>query len=253
MYDDEKLESNKLKVNLPDYEETLEDAEESQLKIKDKMIQHDYAKSKPLYESFVPQTEILVEQTYFSSPSTSNVSSKSSSMKSDLPPKKMPNESDIMKNEMLIIEKEKTLKDSKDIQATILQRIQILENDFKRAKAQYINLDLKMQDQKEKNACDVSWKSHMAKLNGENVSLNIQIEFLVQENNRIKLEFQKLFNSIKMTWVQHQQEVNELIENVNQNTYAYGDVCAKNQDLLMIISELKAKLKLAEKGKNMNI
>ncbi|GJR01053.1 hypothetical protein Tco_0524037 [Tanacetum coccineum] len=92
----------------------------------------------------------------------------------------------------------------------------------------------------------------MAKLNGENVSLHIQIDSLVQEHEKIKLEYQKLFNSIKMTRVQHQQEVNELIENVNQNTYAYGDVRAKNQDLLMTISELKATLKIAEKGKNVN-
>ncbi|GKC26209.1 hypothetical protein Tco_1033503 [Tanacetum coccineum] len=55
-----------------------------------------------------------------------------------------------------------------------------------------------------------------------------------------------------MTQVQHQQEVNELIENVNKKTYAYGDVCAKNQDLLMTIFELKDKLKTAKKGKNMN-
>ncbi|GKC48514.1 hypothetical protein Tco_1071259, partial [Tanacetum coccineum] len=56
-----------------------------------------------------------------------------------------------------------------------------------------------------------------------------------------------------MTRVQHQQEVNELIKNVNQKTYAYGDVRVKNQDLLMTISELKAKIKLVEKGKYVNI
>nr|GEU31953.1 hypothetical protein [Tanacetum cinerariifolium] len=92
----------------------------------------------------------------------------------------------------------------------------------------------------------------MAKLNGENVSFHIQIESLVQEREKIKLEYQKLFNSIKTTRVQHQQEVNELIENINQKTYAYGDVLAKNQDLLMTSFELKAKLKIAEKRKNVN-
>ncbi|GKC57737.1 hypothetical protein Tco_1085335 [Tanacetum coccineum] len=97
MYDGEKLESTRLKVDLPDYEETLEDAEKSRLKMKDKMIPLDYAKLNALYESFVPQTKILVEQTYFSSPSTSNVSSESSSEKSDLPSKKMPNESKLLK------------------------------------------------------------------------------------------------------------------------------------------------------------
>ncbi|GJT29349.1 retrovirus-related pol polyprotein from transposon TNT 1-94 [Tanacetum coccineum] len=46
--------STKLKVHLPDYEETLEDEEESRLKMKDKMIQLDYAKLNALYESFIP-------------------------------------------------------------------------------------------------------------------------------------------------------------------------------------------------------
>nr|GEU97881.1 hypothetical protein [Tanacetum cinerariifolium] len=80
MYDGEKLRSTKLKVYLPDYEETLEDAEKSRLKMKDKMIQLDFVKLNALYESFVHQTEILVEQNYFSSPSTSNVFSKLSKM-----------------------------------------------------------------------------------------------------------------------------------------------------------------------------
>ncbi|GJT67098.1 hypothetical protein Tco_1018578 [Tanacetum coccineum] len=63
----------------------------------------------------------------------------------------------------------------------------------------------------------------------------------------IKLEYQQLFDSIKKTWTQSQKEINELIENVNQKTYAYGDVRAKNQDLLITISELKAKLKMQKK------
>ncbi|GKA64645.1 hypothetical protein Tco_0764352 [Tanacetum coccineum] len=50
--------------------------------MKDKMIPLDYSKLNALYESFIPQTEIPIEQTYFSSP-TSNVSSESSSEKSD--------------------------------------------------------------------------------------------------------------------------------------------------------------------------
>ncbi|GJV32471.1 integrase, catalytic region, zinc finger, CCHC-type containing protein [Tanacetum coccineum] len=153
---------------------------------------------------------------------------------------------------MLILEKEKISNDSKDIQANLLKRIKILKNNFKRSQAQSIDFELKLQHQKEKNACDISWKSKMAKLNGENVSLNIQIESLVQEREKNKLEYQKLFNSIKMTRGQHQQEVNELIENVNQKTYAYGDVRAKNKDLLMTISKLKAKLKIAKKEKNVN-
>ncbi|GKB35225.1 hypothetical protein Tco_0880167 [Tanacetum coccineum] len=99
--------------------------------------------------------EIPVEQTYFSSPSTSNVSSVSSSEKSYLPSKKMPNESKLLKL--------------------------------------FVNLD--------------------------------------NELNQLGI----LINNI----IQREKE---------RTTYAYGDVRAKNQDLLMTIFELKAKLKLAEKG-----
>ncbi|GKA13697.1 hypothetical protein Tco_0693343 [Tanacetum coccineum] len=73
-------------------------------------------------------------------------------------------------------------------------------------------------------ACDNSCKSKLAKLSDENVLLKTQVESVVQERENIKLKYQTLFNSIRATWVQHQREVNELIENVNQKTYAYGYV-----------------------------
>ncbi|GJX45829.1 hypothetical protein Tco_0262505 [Tanacetum coccineum] len=87
----------------------------------------------------------------------------------------------------------------------------------------------------------------MEKLENENVSLAFQVQYLVKERENIKLEYQKLFDSIKKTRIQTQGEINELIGNVNQKTHAYGDVLAKNQDLLITISELKSKLKNAEK------
>ncbi|GKD93828.1 retrovirus-related pol polyprotein from transposon TNT 1-94, partial [Tanacetum coccineum] len=68
----------------------------------------------------------------------------------------------------------------------------------------------------------------------------------------IKLEYQSLSNSIKATRTQHQQEVNELIKSISQKTYAYGDVRSENQDILMIIFELKDKLKTFEKENGMN-
>ncbi|GJY60215.1 retrovirus-related pol polyprotein from transposon TNT 1-94 [Tanacetum coccineum] len=88
-------------------------------------------------------------------------------------------------------------------------------------------------------AYDVPWKSKMSTLYFENVLLKGQVQSVVQERKNIKLEFQKLFNSIKITRAQHQKEVDELIQCVTQKTYAYGDVRAKNQDLLMTISKLK--------------
>ncbi|GJZ07423.1 integrase, catalytic region, zinc finger, CCHC-type containing protein [Tanacetum coccineum] len=72
----------------------------------------------------------------------------------------------------------------------------------------------------------------MEKLDNENVSLEFQLQSLIREHENIKLEYQKLFYSIKKTRTQSQKEINELIENVNQKTYAYGDVI---QILLWIV------------------
>ncbi|GJV43214.1 hypothetical protein Tco_1427750 [Tanacetum coccineum] len=74
----------------------------------------------------------------------------------------------------------------------------------------------------------------------------------IKERENVKTEYQKLFDSIKKTRAQTQGEINELFENVKQKTYAYADVRAQNQDLLLTISELKAKLKTVENGKSVN-
>ncbi|GJW18540.1 hypothetical protein Tco_0025976 [Tanacetum coccineum] len=370
MYDGEKLHSVNLKIDSPDSEETLEDAKESRLKMRNKMVQINYGKLNALYETFVPQQDFSMEQTYFSILSTFTNGSESKAVTSDLPIPKMPKESKLLKmfdtlgmainglrtriditllkdrqrrwmsdsqnslrefyktdvismsvsltknlkelkeevitevhkmlnifesmvqkldgkslkenflqneinrllevsmtseirdcallsvekqkNELLKDELVKSSSDSKDIQANLLKRIKILINDVKRSQAQSIDFELKLQHQKEKVACDVSWKSKLSTLNDENVLLKTQVESVVQKRENIKLEFQKLFNSIKATQTQHQKEVDELIEHVNQKTYAYADVRAQNQDLLMTICELKDKLRTNEKGKYVN-
>ncbi|GKB76995.1 hypothetical protein Tco_0943890 [Tanacetum coccineum] len=95
---------------------------------------------------------------------------------------------------------------------------------------------------------DYFWISNMEKLEGENVSLEFKVQSLVKERENLKLEYQKLFDSTKQTRSQTQEEINKLIEHVNQKTYAYADVRAKNQDLLITISELKARFKNVKKG-----
>ncbi|GJT25934.1 hypothetical protein Tco_0895871 [Tanacetum coccineum] len=132
------------------------------------------------------------------------------------------------KNKLLKAELEKNLSDSKDIQANLLKKIKIFKNDFKRSQAQSIDFELKIQHQKEKMACDVSWKSKLSTINDENMLLKTQVDYVIKERENIKLEYQKLFNTIKATRTQHQKELNELIEHVNQNTYAYADVRAQN-------------------------
>ncbi|GJW36189.1 retrovirus-related pol polyprotein from transposon TNT 1-94 [Tanacetum coccineum] len=312
MYNGDMLYSVNLKIDSPDSEETLEDAEESRLKMRNKMVQINYGKLNVLYKTFVPQQEFSVEQTYFSISSTSNNGSKSKDVTSELPIPKIPKEKDRQrrwmsdsqnslrefyktnvilmsdslyknlkeikaklieevceilnifdsieqqvneksptknilqndidrplevsltselrdcvllsvkkqKNELLKDELEKSSSDSKDIQANLLKQIKILENDFKRSQAQSIDFELKLQHQKEKMACGFSWKSKLSTLN--DVLLKTQVESVVQERENIKLEFQKLFNSIKATRTQNKKEVDELIEHNKLRTIEKG-------------------------------
>ncbi|GJT97415.1 hypothetical protein Tco_1092933 [Tanacetum coccineum] len=97
MYDGERLHSAKLTIDSPDSEETLKDAKESLLKMRNKMVQINYGKLNALYETFVPQQEFSVEQTYFSIPPTSNNGSESKEVTSDLPIPKMSKESKLLK------------------------------------------------------------------------------------------------------------------------------------------------------------
>ncbi|GJU25522.1 hypothetical protein Tco_1164143 [Tanacetum coccineum] len=244
MYDGDLIHNNKLVIHLTDSEETLEDVEEIRNKMRHKMVQIDYEKLNALYETFVPQHELFVEQTYFSIPSNSDNDSKSKDVPSESPEQQ--------KHELLKVELEKSSSDSRDIQANLLKRIKILENDFQRSQAQSIAFELKLQHQKEKMACDVSWKAKLSTLHDENVLLKHQVESTVKERENIKLEFQRLFNSVKATRVQHQNEINEMVEKVSQKTYDYAKVRAQNQDLLMTISELKSKLRTIDKGKHVN-
>ncbi|GKA94277.1 MAK10-like protein [Tanacetum coccineum] len=61
MYDSERLHTSKLIIDLPDSEETLEDTEESRLKMKDNMIQLYYGKLNALYDTFVFSTWMAFE------------------------------------------------------------------------------------------------------------------------------------------------------------------------------------------------
>ncbi|GKD91242.1 hypothetical protein Tco_1366749 [Tanacetum coccineum] len=93
VYDGESNHSGKLTIDSHDLKETLMDAEESQLKMRNKMVQINYGKLNALYETFVPQQEFSVEQTYFSILSACNNGSESKEVTSDLPISKMPKES----------------------------------------------------------------------------------------------------------------------------------------------------------------
>ncbi|GJR69818.1 retrovirus-related pol polyprotein from transposon TNT 1-94 [Tanacetum coccineum] len=68
------------------------------------------------------------------------------------------------------------------------------------------------------------------KLEDKNVSLDFTVQSLIKERDNVKLEYQKLFNSIKKTRSQTQTEMDELIAHVSEKTYAYGAIRAENQE-----------------------
>ncbi|GKC21782.1 hypothetical protein Tco_1023932 [Tanacetum coccineum] len=80
------------------------------------------------------------------------------------------------------------------------------------------------------------------------MSLDFTVQSLIKERDNVKLEYQKLFNSIKTTRSQTQTDMDELIAHVSEKTYAYGAIRAENQNLLSTIYELKTRLANVEKG-----
>ncbi|GJV84468.1 integrase, catalytic region, zinc finger, CCHC-type containing protein [Tanacetum coccineum] len=159
---------------------------------------------------------------------------------------------------------EQLKKKSIEIQEGLQAKIKSLEKDVQRCEKQSVDFELKLQHEKEKhkwdssfqnkntNPLDYSWISKMEKLEDENVSLDFTMQSLIKERDNVKLEYQKLFNSIKKTRSQTQTEMDELIAHVSEKTYAYGAIRAENQNLLITISELKTRLANVEKGKSVN-
>ncbi|GJS48133.1 retrovirus-related pol polyprotein from transposon TNT 1-94 [Tanacetum coccineum] len=238
-------------LNVRDSEDILDDAFKSQQKMTEKMNDPivvankqscwtiNYKKLNALYEDFVPQKELSVEQKYFPSSSIPSV-------------------------KILVLKNMPIKKKSFEIQEDLQARIKILEKDVQRCEKQSVDFQLKLQHEKEKQKwdstsknkitipLDYSWISKMEKLEDENVSLDFTVQSLIKERDNAKMEYKKLFDSIKKTRSQTQKEMDELIVHVSEKTYAYGAIRAENQNLLTTISELKKRLEKAEKGKSVN-
>ncbi|GJY55413.1 retrovirus-related pol polyprotein from transposon TNT 1-94 [Tanacetum coccineum] len=171
-------------------------------------------------------------------------------------------QNDFLKDQLL--EASLRHENSIEIQEGLQAKIKILEKDVQRCQKQSVDFELKLQHEKEKhkwestlnnkntNPLDYSWISKMEKLENENVSLEFQVQSLIKERDNVKLEYQKLFDSIKKTRSQSQKEMDELIDHVSEKTYAYGAIRAENQNLLSTISELQTRLETVEKGKSVN-
>ncbi|GJV20867.1 hypothetical protein Tco_1369887 [Tanacetum coccineum] len=165
-------------------------------------------------------------------------------------------------DKILSDELDQVKKKSFEIQEGLQSRIKILEKDVQRCQKQSVDFELKLQHEKEKhkwdstsrnkntNPLDYSWISKLEKLKNENVSLDFKVQCLIKERDNFKIEYQKLFDSIKKTRSQTHKEMDELIVHVSEKTYAYGVIRAENHDLLSTISKLKTRLEKVEKGVN---
>ncbi|GKC71957.1 hypothetical protein Tco_1117840 [Tanacetum coccineum] len=155
---------------------------------------------------------------------------------------------------------EQLKKKSIEIQEGLQARIKILEKDVQRCEKQSVDFELKLQHEKEKhkwdsnlknkntNPLDYSWISKMEKLEDENVSLDFTVQALIKERDNVKLEYQKLFNSIKKTRSQTQTEIDELIAHVSEKTYAYGAIRAENQNLFWQMLKKKMDVQKSEEN-----
>ncbi|GJS43980.1 retrovirus-related pol polyprotein from transposon TNT 1-94 [Tanacetum coccineum] len=105
-------------------------------------------------------------------------------------------------------------------------------------------------ESKNKNFMRKMFKDGKQKREDENASLDFKVQSLIKEQDNAKMEYKKLFDSIKKTRSQTQKEMDELIAHVSEKTYAYGAIRAENQNLLDTISELKARMKNGKNGMN---
>ncbi|GJW51861.1 retrovirus-related pol polyprotein from transposon TNT 1-94 [Tanacetum coccineum] len=88
----------------------------------------------------------------------------------------------------------------------------------------------------------------------KDIQANLLKRIKTLENDFKRSQAQSIDFELKL---QHQKEkmacdLDEFIEHANQKLYAYGDVRAQNQDLLITISVLKNKLQTVDKGKTVN-
>ncbi|GKB00743.1 hypothetical protein Tco_0828736 [Tanacetum coccineum] len=249
LYDASCLGDSKIHVNIRDIEDILDDATKSQIKMKNKLKDPiaiekkqnvctiDYKKLNAFYEDFVPQKEFSAEQKYFSSSfisskNPSNTSSPSSSSETKPAVAPMPSA-----NPMIL--------DLNKIENEFKTLFAVLQTSSKRESIFYTSSE----------EIRATWKQNEL-LNDQLLEAKLKHEteccvLLSHEcvNNNVQDEIMKIQRDSIEIQERMQKRIN-ILENdhVNQKTYAYVEVRAQNQDLLITISELKAKLKNVEKG-----
>ncbi|GJS25433.1 retrovirus-related pol polyprotein from transposon TNT 1-94 [Tanacetum coccineum] len=96
---------------------------------------------------------------------------------------------------------------------------------------------------------ECSWISRMEKLENENVSLEFKVQSLIKERDNVKIECQKLFDSIKKTRSQTKKEMDKLSVHVSEKIYAYGAILSKSKIDVESASKAKDKVSSASRIK----
>ncbi|GJR54677.1 hypothetical protein Tco_1405198 [Tanacetum coccineum] len=123
-------------------------------------------------------------------------------------------QNDLLKDQLLEVSLKHDI--DKRIQEGLKARIKILEKAVQRCEKQSVDFELKLQHEKEKQKwdssknknskpLDFSWISRIQKLEDENVSLEFKVKSLIKERDNAKMEYKKLFDSIKKTRSQNQR------------------------------------------------
>ncbi|GJT41638.1 integrase, catalytic region, zinc finger, CCHC-type containing protein [Tanacetum coccineum] len=185
-----------ISLNVRDTEDTLDDASKSQQK-------RDIKEMKDVFESTESELCELEKQNDFLKDQLLEVS-----LKHEVELSVLLNHECV--DNSLHAEIEQLKKKSIEIQKGLQTRIKILKKDVQRCKKQSVDFELKLQlkrkykwdlnlKNKNTNPLDYSWNSKMEKLKDKNVSLDFMVQSLINEHDNVKLEYQKLFNSIQKT------------------------------------------------------
>ncbi|GKC49887.1 hypothetical protein Tco_1072632 [Tanacetum coccineum] len=203
-------------VSVCDFEETLILAEESRLKMLEKQTvlntKHiDFSKLNELYEYFVPQTQLSAEQLFWSSIQSppENVS------KPKVFPKKLPSTSQVLKN----------LNNARELLSKFDECIKRRTTLSPHQIGSWEQSDIKCAFKKDVIPFFENLKEtfklfeKIQKIEDENVSLAFLVSSLVEEREHIKLEYKKLYGSIKQTRVKPKLQTDSLQQKLNDQIY----------------------------------
>ncbi|GJZ87509.1 hypothetical protein Tco_0659119 [Tanacetum coccineum] len=215
LYDAEVLGLHYVKPDVHDSEEILNDAKESQVKMKEKQFQFNYENINSLYDTFVPQTELSPE-------------SESSKEMSDLPIPKMPNEISLSKS-------------SKELQQEITEEVQemldIVESMERKSYAEIKNKEEIEWFSKESKDGDkfcndvvdvkeklskriVQLEKYFSKLETQSITFEIALQHKTQENKSLKTvqkENEFFLSSLQIENAHLKQTYKDLFESVQSS------------------------------------